>query len=52
MAAYRRGIAYIPENRREEGIIPLQTIRFNMTLKVLGDFIKGIRVDRGRERCV
>ena len=50
MAAYRRGIAYIPENRREEGIIPLQTIRFNMTLKVLGDFIKGIRVDRGRER--
>ncbi|WP_341479928.1 sugar ABC transporter ATP-binding protein [Anaerofilum hominis] len=50
MAAYRRGIAYIPENRREEGIIPLQTIRFNMTLKVLGDFIKGIRVDRSRER--
>ena len=47
--AYRAGIGYIPENRREEGLIPLQTVRFNTTLKVLDRFIRGIRVDIGRE---
>ena len=41
-AAYKLGIGYIPENRREEGIIPLQTLRFNVTLKVLKEFIKGV----------
>lgn len=50
--AYQRGIAYIPENRREEGIIPLQTVRFNTTLKVLKDFIHGIRVDGAKERSI
>ena len=49
MDAYRQGIAYIPENRREEGIIPLQTVRFNTTLKVLQKFIHGIHVNRTEE---
>ena len=47
--AYRAGIGYVPENRREEGLIPLQTVRFNTSLKVLDRFIHGIRVDRAQE---
>ena len=47
--AYAAGIGYIPENRREEGIIPLQTVRFNSTLKVLDQFIHGLSVDQKKE---
>lgn len=50
--AYELGIGYIPENRREEGIIPLQTIRFNTTLKVLRNFIHGISVNAAKERGI
>ena len=50
--AYRKGIAYIPENRREEGIIPLQTVRFNTTLKVLQRFIRGVRVNSAEEHRI
>ena len=42
---YEMGVGYIPENRREEGIVPLQTVRFNTTLKVLSKFIKGVSVN-------
>ena len=48
-AAYRAGIGFIPESRREEGLFPLQTVRFNTTLKVLEQFIHGVRVDRRAE---
>ncbi len=47
--AYDYGIGYIPENRREEGIIPLQTIKFNASIKILNKFMKGIRLYKGRE---
>jgi ABC-type sugar transport system ATPase subunit len=47
--AFKAGIGYIPENRREEGLIPLQTIRFNTSLKVLDQFIHGINVNTRAE---
>lgn len=50
--AYEMGIGYIPENRREEGIVPLQTLRFNITLKVLKKFIRGVFVDGAKERAI
>ena len=50
--AYRAGIGFIPENRREEGLIPLQTLRFNVSLKVMDRFIHGIRVDRRVEETL
>ena len=50
--AYAAGIGYIPENRREEGIIPLQTVRFNTSLKVLDKFIHGLSVDKKKERSI
>ncbi len=47
--AYALGVGYIPENRREEGIIPLQTVRFNMSLKVMDQFIKPFKTDFKKE---
>ncbi|RRD93904.1 sugar ABC transporter ATP-binding protein [Clostridiales bacterium COT073_COT-073] len=48
--AYELGVGYIPEDRRSEGIIPLQTVKFNISLKALHDFIRGVRVDQAREK--
>jgi len=47
--AYNNKIGYVPENRREEGIYPLHTMRFNTTIKVLKDFIRGIYVNFKKE---
>lgn len=43
------GICLVPEDRKAEGIFPDMSIQFNMTLKVLSDFMKGISVDTGKE---
>ncbi|RGY98212.1 sugar ABC transporter ATP-binding protein [Clostridium sp. AM58-1XD] len=43
------GIGYVPENRKEEGIIPMKSIKYNMTLLVLKNFIKGIGVNARKE---
>ena len=47
--AYENGIGFVPENRQKEGLIALQTVTFNMTMKVLKQFIKIIKVDRAKE---
>ncbi|GHV64022.1 monosaccharide-transporting ATPase [Spirochaetia bacterium] len=48
--AMRKGISYVPEDRRGRGIIPDQSIKFNITLKVLYEFIKGVFVNNGKEQ--
>jgi ABC-type sugar transport system ATPase subunit len=50
--AFKLGIGFIPENRRDEGIIPLHTVKFNISLKVLNQFITGIKVDRNKENTI
>ena len=50
--AYENGIGYIPENRRDQGIVPLQTVQFNISLKVLNQFIHGIRLNRKQEEGI
>lgn len=50
--AYRNGVGFVSENRREEGIIPLQTVEFNTSLKILDRFIHGIRVDFQKEAAI
>lgn len=45
----KNGIGFIPEDRKAEGLFPGMPIRFNLTLKVLQKFIKGIKVDAGTE---
>jgi len=43
------GIGLVPESRREEGIFPAMSIKFNETIKVLTEFIGGFRVNAQRE---
>lgn len=47
--ALKYGIALVPENRKLEGLYKVQSVKFNTTIEVLNEFIKGIRVDREKE---
>lgn len=40
------GIVYVSEDRRGEGLILGNDVEFNMGLVCLGDFVKGVRVNR------
>ena len=51
--ALNAGIAYIPENRREEGLILRNTVAFNMTLVALRQIMRGLsNVRRKKEGIV
>jgi ABC-type sugar transport system ATPase subunit len=45
----KKGIGLVPEDRRDEGIFPDMPTKFNVTLKVLDDFIRIIRVNGRKE---
>ncbi len=47
--AMKHGIALVPEDRKLEGIYKIQDIKFNTTIEVLGQFIKGIFVNNEKE---
>ena len=47
--AMKYGIALVPENRKAEGLYKVQSVRYNSTIEVLGDFIKGIFVNADKE---
>ena len=46
----KHGIALVPEDRKKEGLYKVQSVRFNSTIEVLGQFIKGVFVDNKKER--
>ena len=46
--AIKRGIAYVSEDRRGEGLILKNDVKFNMGLVCLRDFVSGIRVQNGK----
>ncbi len=46
------GVAFVPENRRDEGLYPIKSVEFNMTLKVLKQFINGISFDAEKENKI
>lgn len=48
--AYQSGFGYIPEDRRGESLFPVQSVRFNMTLRILDKLIKKLRVNHEKER--
>ena len=50
--AVKYGIALVPENRKQEGLYKVQSVKFNSTIQVLKDFIKGIRVDLDKEEKI
>lgn len=43
------GIALVPEDRKQEGLYLQQNVRFNSTIQVLAEFIKGIFVNTEKE---
>lgn len=45
----QKGISLVPEDRKSDGIFPEMPISFNLSLKVLYEFIKGIRVNARKE---
>ena len=51
-AAMRHGIAYVPEDRRQQGLVMDFSIAANMTLPILQRFSRLGIVDRGRERSI
>ncbi|MCZ0963822.1 sugar ABC transporter ATP-binding protein [Paracoccus benzoatiresistens] len=46
----RSGIALIPEDRKNDGLVQILSIRENMTLSSLGAFTTGFHMDLGAER--
>jgi ABC-type sugar transport system ATPase subunit len=44
------GIVLVPEDRKDAGLFSFKTLRFNLTLKVLSKFIKGIVTHTMEER--
>ncbi len=50
--AISRGIAFVPEDRKTNGLFLENTIAFNMTITVIKEFIKGIFVDHKKEKTI
>lgn len=47
--AIKAGIGYVPENRKEEGLVLMGSIKSNLTISVLEEFIKGCFVNKKKE---
>ena len=47
--ALKEGIALVPEDRKAEGLYKIQSVRYNSTIEVLNQFIKGINVNQKKE---
>ena len=50
--AVEKGIALVPEDRKQEGLYLIQSVKYNSTIEVLGDFIKGILYREGVEKSI
>lgn len=47
--AMKYGIALVPEDRKVEALYKVQSVKYNSTIEVLGQFIKGIFVNTEKE---
>lgn len=45
------GIAYVPEDRKAEGLFLIETIKYNISLKILHKFIKNLSVNKKIENA-
>lgn len=50
--AMKHGIALVPEDRKAEALYKVQSVRFNSTIEILREFIKGIFVDKQKEESI
>ncbi len=46
------GFALVPESRKEEALFLVQNVKFNTSIKVLKEFIKGIFVNEAKEEQI
>jgi len=46
------GVALVPEDRRGEGLFPVMSVEYNLTLKVLKQFMSGLSYRKDREDAV
>ncbi|MFT4107578.1 MAG: sugar ABC transporter ATP-binding protein [Lacrimispora sp.] len=49
--AIERGISLVPEDRKKEGLILAQTVKFNMSIAVLDKFIHGVNENQKAEEA-
>jgi erythritol transport system ATP-binding protein len=49
-AHFDRGLAYVPEDRQRDGLVPTMSVGENLTLASLGRYVRGGRVSAQRER--
>lgn len=49
LKAIRAGLALVPEDRKQHGIVPDLGVGHNMTLAVLGDFARATRIEQQAE---
>ena len=50
--AMELGIGFVPESRKLEAIFPVKSVMYNITIKTLKEFIRGIFVDTKREIAI
>lgn len=50
--AMQSGIALVPENRKEEGLVLIQEVGYNITLPVLNQFSTAIKIDNSKEQQI
>ncbi|MFD2658415.1 sugar ABC transporter ATP-binding protein [Gracilibacillus thailandensis] len=43
--AMNQGLAYVPESRKDQGLFLSKAVDYNMSIKILDQFIKGLRVN-------
>lgn len=48
-AAIKNGIAYLPESRKEDGVLLTQSVRMNTTLAAINKISKGSIIDKKKE---
>jgi ribose transport system ATP-binding protein len=48
-AAMKLGIGLVPESRKMEALFPVKSVMFNITIKTIQEFIRGIFVNSSRE---
>lgn len=48
----KKGIVLVPEDRKTEGLFPIQSLRFNLTLKVIYKFIRGVINNTAMEKAI
>ncbi|ADK81813.1 sugar ABC transporter ATP-binding protein [Sediminispirochaeta smaragdinae] len=50
--AMAHGLALVPESRKKEALFPVQSVKFNISIRILSRFIKGIFVNDRREEAI